>query len=124
MIDARTRSSLGKKGGDGASHACFFLVASHAGLFSSGTLSLGLAYRFEHSAARTQISYHTEQETDRSPTDARGMNHGRADESDYPNLVREMSYEIPPQDLRINLARIPALPTSRLVMKKIKLLDD
>jgi fatty-acid peroxygenase len=39
-------------------------------------------------------------------------------------MVREMSYEIPSQDLRINLARIPALPTSRLVIKKIKLLND
>jgi fatty-acid peroxygenase len=37
-------------------------------------------------------------------------------------MVREMSYEVPSQDLRINLARIPALPSSRFVMKKVRLI--
>jgi fatty-acid peroxygenase len=36
-------------------------------------------------------------------------------------MVREMSYEVPSQDLRINLARIPALPSSRFLMKKVRL---
>ena len=36
-------------------------------------------------------------------------------------LVREMSYELPSQDLQINLARIPALPNSRLLMNKVRL---
>jgi fatty-acid peroxygenase len=36
-------------------------------------------------------------------------------------MVREMSYEVPSQDIEINLARIPALPNSRFVMKKIRL---
>jgi fatty-acid peroxygenase len=36
-------------------------------------------------------------------------------------LVREMNYEIPSQDLKIDLARIPALPNSRFVVSKIRL---
>jgi fatty-acid peroxygenase len=36
-------------------------------------------------------------------------------------MVRETSYEVPSQDLRINLARIPALPSSRFLMKKVRL---
>ena len=36
-------------------------------------------------------------------------------------MTREMSYEVPSQDLNINLARIPALPSSGFVIKKIRL---
>jgi fatty-acid peroxygenase len=36
-------------------------------------------------------------------------------------LVREMSYEVPVQDLRIDLRRIPALPASGLVIARIAL---
>lgn len=35
-------------------------------------------------------------------------------------LVRDMEYELPPQDLSVNLARIPALPRSRLVVRNIR----
>jgi cytochrome P450 len=35
-------------------------------------------------------------------------------------LAREMRYEVPAQDLRINLARIPALPKSRFVMRDVR----
>ncbi len=36
-------------------------------------------------------------------------------------LVRELSYEVPSQDLTIDLTRIPALPNSRFVIQKIQL---
>jgi fatty-acid peroxygenase len=36
-------------------------------------------------------------------------------------MVREMSYEVPSQDLTIDLARIPALPNGRFVLQKIRL---
>jgi fatty-acid peroxygenase len=39
-------------------------------------------------------------------------------------LVREMSYEVPSQDLRVDLARIPALPNSRFVVSKIGLANS
>jgi fatty-acid peroxygenase len=35
-------------------------------------------------------------------------------------LVREMDYEVPAQDLSIDLARIPALPRSRFVMTEVR----
>jgi len=34
-------------------------------------------------------------------------------------LVKDMWYEVPPQDLRINLASMPALPKSGFVMRDI-----
>jgi fatty-acid peroxygenase len=36
-------------------------------------------------------------------------------------MVREMSYDVPSQDLRINLARIPALPNSRFIVTNMGL---
>ena len=36
-------------------------------------------------------------------------------------LVREMNYEVPAQNLQIDLARIPALPRSRFVIEKVRL---
>lgn len=36
------------------------------------------------------------------------------------SLVREMSYEVPAQNLQINLSRIPALPASRFVMTGVR----
>lgn len=38
-------------------------------------------------------------------------------------LVRDMHYELPMQDLTINLARIPALPKSRFVMTQVRPID-
>jgi len=38
-------------------------------------------------------------------------------------MVREMSYEVPSQDLHIDLSRIPALPNSRFIVSKVKLLS-
>lgn len=35
-------------------------------------------------------------------------------------LAREMEYRVPPQDMRINLSRIPALPHSRFVMTDVR----
>jgi fatty-acid peroxygenase len=35
-------------------------------------------------------------------------------------LVRDMDYEVPPQNLHIDLARIPALPASRFVMTNVQ----
>jgi fatty-acid peroxygenase len=39
-------------------------------------------------------------------------------------LVTAMEYEIPRQDLRINLYRMPAVPTSRLVMRQVHATGD
>ncbi|MFC7517115.1 cytochrome P450 [Herbaspirillum sp. GCM10030257] len=39
-------------------------------------------------------------------------------------LVTAMEYEIPRQDLRINLYRMPAIPTSRLVMRQVHATGD
>jgi len=38
--------------------------------------------------------------------------------------VREMSYEVPSQDLHINLSRIPALPNSRFQVNKVRLIPN
>jgi fatty-acid peroxygenase len=38
-------------------------------------------------------------------------------------MVREISYEVPAQDLRMDLARIPALPASGFVVKNLVLHD-
>jgi fatty-acid peroxygenase len=38
-------------------------------------------------------------------------------------MLGEMSYEVPPQDLRIDLARIPALPASGFVVANLALRD-
>lgn len=35
-------------------------------------------------------------------------------------LAREMTYTVPPQDLTIDLARMPALPRSRFVMANVR----
>jgi hypothetical protein len=35
-------------------------------------------------------------------------------------LLRTMTYEVPPQDLNINLARISAIPQSRLIISNVK----
>ncbi len=37
-----------------------------------------------------------------------------------PMLAAEMRYEVPEQDLRIDLARVPAPPESRLVMRNVR----
>lgn len=39
-------------------------------------------------------------------------------------MVREMSYEVPLQDLHINLSRIPALPNSRFQVNKVRLIPS
>jgi len=36
-------------------------------------------------------------------------------------LTQEMDYDVPPQDLRINLSRIPAIPHSRFVIGNVRL---
>jgi len=38
-------------------------------------------------------------------------------------MLGEMRYEVPPQDLRIDLARIPALPASGLVVANLAIRD-
>jgi len=38
-----------------------------------------------------------------------------------PILVREMRYDVPPQDLTIDLARMPALPRSRFRMTRVRI---
>ncbi len=35
-------------------------------------------------------------------------------------LVRRMTYQVPPQDLRVSLSRMPALPKSRLVLRQVE----
>lgn len=39
-------------------------------------------------------------------------------------MVREMNYGVPPQDMEINLGRIPALPNSGFLMDKIRLVTS
>lgn len=36
-------------------------------------------------------------------------------------LTRSMTYAVPPQDLRINLSRMPAIPRSRFVIHDVRL---
>jgi fatty-acid peroxygenase len=36
-------------------------------------------------------------------------------------LARELHYDVPPQDLRIDMSRMPAVPRSRFVMSKVRL---
>jgi fatty-acid peroxygenase len=36
-------------------------------------------------------------------------------------LTREMHYDVPEQNLKIDLARMPAVPESRFVMTKVRL---
>ncbi len=35
-------------------------------------------------------------------------------------LVQEMRYDVPPQDLRIDLARLPAIPKSRFILRDVR----
>ncbi len=39
-------------------------------------------------------------------------------------IVREMTYKVPPQELKIDLARIPALPRSGFLMPNVRLQID
>jgi fatty-acid peroxygenase len=35
-------------------------------------------------------------------------------------LTREMTYRVPPQDLSVRMNRVPAIPSSRLIVKEVR----
>lgn len=39
-------------------------------------------------------------------------------------LVNGMAYDVPEQDLRIDLSRMPAIPESRFVVRNVRLLPQ